>query len=100
MTHADKQEFWSRHQAGWVRSGLSQTAYCERHGLKLATFGYWRKRLTANNDVPPARKLIPISVPTQGASVRLRLDALLMDVPIKLLAPVLDLLWARLQVRA
>lgn len=26
----------------WEESGESQRAFCEAHGLKMATFGYWR----------------------------------------------------------
>ena len=42
---SEKREFWKRQIAGWKSSKLSQTAYCQQHGLKLSTFHYWRKRL-------------------------------------------------------
>lgn len=29
----------------WPRSGLTQRVYCERHGIALSTFSYWRRRL-------------------------------------------------------
>ena len=37
-----KRQIW-----GWEKSGLTQKAYCNEQGLKLATFGLWRKRLRA-----------------------------------------------------
>lgn len=47
----------------WRQSGLSQRAFCEREGLRLATFSYWRrKELQAPNPSstpsapPPAAK--------------------------------------------
>ena len=38
-------EYWSGHVAGWRRSGLSQKAYCEQHGLVRGTLSYWVSRL-------------------------------------------------------
>lgn len=40
-------EIWQEHMNGWEKSGLSQKAYCNEQGIKLATFGLWRKRLRA-----------------------------------------------------
>jgi transposase-like protein len=37
--------------AGFDGSGLSQQAFCHRHGLKLSTFTYWRRQLS---DAAPA----------------------------------------------
>ncbi|MFB9067826.1 IS66 family insertion sequence element accessory protein TnpA [Pseudofulvimonas gallinarii] len=36
---------WAAHVAAWQSSGLSQSAYCRRQGLSLASFGYWRRQL-------------------------------------------------------
>lgn len=36
-----KHEYWNDHIRAWRASGLSQIAYCDRHGLKLANLAYW-----------------------------------------------------------
>ncbi|MFB9067825.1 IS66 family insertion sequence element accessory protein TnpA [Pseudofulvimonas gallinarii] len=36
-----KRTRWAAHMAAWQSSGLSQSAYCRRHALSLASFGYW-----------------------------------------------------------
>ena len=35
---------WRRWLARYERSGLSQKAFCARHGLALSTLTYWRRR--------------------------------------------------------
>ena len=35
---------WRRWLARYERSGLSQQAFCVRHGLALSTLTYWRRR--------------------------------------------------------
>ncbi|MDW5419134.1 hypothetical protein R6242_21405 [Iodobacter sp. CM08] len=35
---------WLLRVAQWRESGLSQSAFCRLHHLKLATFGYWIAR--------------------------------------------------------
>lgn len=41
MEARSKQDTWNQHIRAWRESGLSQTAYCNRHGLKLANLAYW-----------------------------------------------------------
>jgi len=36
-----KQDFWNEHIRAWRSSGLTQGEYCNRHGLKVASLGYW-----------------------------------------------------------
>ena len=36
---------WETHVRAQTKSGLSQKAYCTRHGLKLGTFSYWTTKL-------------------------------------------------------
>ena len=43
MRHDRK--FWRRHVDAWRGSGLSQKAYCERHGLVYGTMNYWKRKL-------------------------------------------------------
>lgn len=40
-----KRRRWKAHIESWQNSGLSQSAYCREHGLKLHQFIYWRKRV-------------------------------------------------------
>tara|TARA_R110002167_G_scaffold366254_1_gene594026 strand:+ start:25262 stop:25486 length:225 start_codon:yes stop_codon:yes gene_type:complete len=42
---SEKSRFWQPHIDHWPTSGMTQVAYCQAYGLKLATFQYWRKRL-------------------------------------------------------
>ena len=37
----DRTTFWQDHVTTWQASDLTQKAYCEAHGLRYATFGYW-----------------------------------------------------------
>ncbi|WP_419601497.1 IS66 family insertion sequence element accessory protein TnpA, partial [Thiolapillus sp.] len=37
--------FWQDHVTTWQASDLTQKAYCEAHGLRYATFGYWVRKL-------------------------------------------------------
>lgn len=39
-------EEWNR-----VRGRESQSAFCARHGVRIATFLYWRKRLRADSGI-------------------------------------------------
>ena len=41
----EREALWRRHVEAWQVSGVTQRAYCEEHGLKAASLGYWRQRL-------------------------------------------------------
>ena len=41
----ERARFWQRHLDRWERSGVSQAAFCRRHGLKAVTFGWWKRKL-------------------------------------------------------
>jgi hypothetical protein len=43
---SERARLWQRHLDRWERSGLSQAAFCRRHGLKAVTFGWWKRKLT------------------------------------------------------
>lgn len=65
---------WAAHVAAWQSSGLSQSAYCRRQGLSLASFGYWRRQLRTDEpdaNVPVTRALVPIQVASAPAPVSL-----------------------------
>ena len=44
---------WRAILSAFAGSGLSQKAFCEREGLALSTFSYWKRRL-ANDDAAPS----------------------------------------------
>jgi len=46
-TQLPHHQIWQEHIKSWEQSGLTQKTYCNEQGLKLATFGSWRKRLRA-----------------------------------------------------
>ena len=71
MTPPDKAQFWNDHVIAWQHSGLSQSAYCQQHGLKLSNFSYWRTR---SNKKPS--KLLPLN-PTSTMSH----DRVIVDIP-------------------
>ena len=51
---------WERRVASWRSTGLSQRAWCLRHGISPQTFGYWCRRLSSR-DV-----MLPVLVQTGG----------------------------------
>jgi hypothetical protein len=68
-----KRTHWAAHVAAWQSSGVSQAAYCRRHGLSLGSFGYWRRQLRTDRDepdagVPEARALLPIHMAPMATS--------------------------------
>jgi transposase-like protein len=38
-------EDWQRLVEGWPRSGLTQSQYCERHGVSVGSLHRWREQL-------------------------------------------------------
>jgi hypothetical protein len=44
MEARSKQDTWNQHIHAWRGSGLSQVAYCARHGLKAGTLAYWASK--------------------------------------------------------
>lgn len=80
----ERMAFWRDHWEAWAASGVSQRAYCARHGLSLAAFGYWRNRIR-EAPATPAPTFVPVvieppAVPapvppssvTAGVEIRLR----------------------------
>lgn len=65
-THSES--FWARHLEDWRGSGLSQQAYCQRHGLALSTLQLWRRRLasgaeTRGGGTAPKFEIVPLRLP-------------------------------------
>jgi hypothetical protein len=42
-------QFWTHHVEQYRHGELTLREYCERHGLKLSTFGRWRRRVCRND---------------------------------------------------
>lgn len=60
--------FWRGHWHAWAESGLSQRAYCARHGLSYAAFGYWRNRVH-ETPAAPAPAFVPVVIEPPEAAV-------------------------------
>ena len=67
QTLAAKQARWSRRVRRWRDSGLSQRIFCEREGLALSTFQWWRQRLAGGARAGQAPTFLPIE-PTAPAA--------------------------------
>ncbi len=94
MTAEQKQTFWQQHISEWEKSGLTQTAYCKQHNIKLANFGYWRTRLNRSN---PSRKLIPVPIESV-TMIRLALpNGIRLEAPLHALNDVLQQIGHNLQ---
>ena len=68
MSSSAKHKHWQQHIQAWQNSQLSQAAYCHKHDLSLASFGYWRKRL--KSELPA--KIIPVVREPSIVGVQLR----------------------------
>ena len=60
-----KRRFWERHLKAWRESGLLQSEYCRKHGLRVNQFVYWKKKIGApfheeRQCVPAAKPLVPL----------------------------------------
>lgn len=55
-----KETLWRQRILGWQKSGGSQKDFCVRHGLKLATFQYWRRKLKTEPPSGSRLRLVPI----------------------------------------
>jgi hypothetical protein len=67
MTRLQKHADWQQHLQAWETSGLTQSAYCEQHRLKLATFTYWRARLPRTDQSSPSSRPALTLVPVKRA---------------------------------
>ena len=96
MNRINKRAFWQQQLADWSKSGLSQKAYCSRKDLKVATFSYWRKQLSPAEG--SCGKLIRVPLSPYGASVRIVVSSLQLDVPVSVLEQVLPVILRSQQV--
>ena len=61
-------EFWLAHVKAWRASGLKKKEYCEVHGLKATTMGYWCRAQAETPSEAPLT-LIPINQPSGCGSI-------------------------------
>lgn len=59
-TPAEKKEFWDEQIRFWQESGLSQSEYCRRHGIRSSLWFYWRRRC---RDTETGLTLVPLKLP-------------------------------------
>lgn len=89
MSTVSKRTYWQAHIDQWSKSDVSQKAYCQANDLSVATFGYWRKKLSTKK---PSSNLIPMTV-SAPTTVRVRLAwGAELEVPISALEAVLPIL--------
>jgi hypothetical protein len=69
-----KQADWNKRIAAWQRSGLSQRLFCERQGLALSTFQWWRKRLAEGQDGQPSFLPLALSAAHGAAAAVVRIE--------------------------
>ena len=60
-TPADKKKFWEEQIRIWQESGLSQSEYCKRHGIRQSQWYYWRRRC---RDTETGLTLVPLRLPS------------------------------------
>jgi len=60
-TPAEKREFWEEQIRFWQESGLSQSEYCKRHGIRASQWFYWRRRC---RDTETGLTLVPLEFPS------------------------------------
>src|SRR5512143_3870284 len=67
----ERRSFWQGHLVQWQASGLSQVAYCRQQGLKVAQFGYWKKRMRSGQtlEMAPAAAFIALQMASARATL-------------------------------
>jgi hypothetical protein len=53
MDTIQKKNFWQNHIEACGKSGLSQVEYCSAHNVPLSTFGYWKRKLSNEDNSKP-----------------------------------------------
>lgn len=89
MNRINKRVSWQQ-PVDWSKSGLSQKAYCSRKDLRVSTFSYWHKQLSSSEG--SCGKLIRVPPSPYGASVRIVVSSLQLDVPVSVLERVLPVI--------
>lgn len=54
---------WFEHVKHWESGDLSQRAYCDRAGISISSFGYWRKQFLLETSPPKkSNQFVPVEV--------------------------------------
>jgi hypothetical protein len=56
-----RHEHWRELLGRWRASGLSQAAFCQRHGIAVWKLAWWRKRLASGGGVASAA-FVPVKI--------------------------------------
>ena len=54
--HPNSKQFWEEHVNQWNKTSVSQTSYCQEHGLSIKRFGYWKRKLLGVTQTTTAEK--------------------------------------------
>ena len=69
MHQKQSEAYWQEQLDGWRQSGLTQSAYCVKHGLNVKTFNRWHKKAKQHQTTKEATlTLVPVHV--AGLAVR------------------------------
>lgn len=49
MKRAETRLYFQKHCAEQKKSGLTIASYCDKHGIKIAQFYYWKRQLQSSN---------------------------------------------------
>ena len=74
MAKRQGRAYWQGHLAAWTESGLTQQAYCTKHGLSLQSFYRWRRKQKAALAVKPLT-LVPVGIEASVARNMVRLHS-------------------------
>lgn len=58
-TPSEKRRFWEEQIRLWQESGLSQSEYCKRNGIRSSQWFYWRRRC---RDTDTNLTLVPLKL--------------------------------------
>lgn len=62
-TRSEKREFWEAQICFWQESGMSQSEYCRRHGIRQSQWFYWKRRC---RDTDTGLTLVPLQIPSHS----------------------------------
>jgi hypothetical protein len=91
----EKQEIWKQRLSDWQTSGLSQKEFCEKNGLVINTFHYWKRKIDSPSRIPAFVKINRVEkdngriIILHPAGVRLIINR---EVPCKIIMALLAIL--------
>ncbi len=74
MRQKQNEAYWQEQLDGWRQSGLTQSAYCVKHGLNVKTFNRWHNKTVQRQTTKEASlTLVPVQVAELGARSMVRI---------------------------